>query len=183
MIETRRLVLRPWRADDREPFAALNADPRVMEHFPETLTREASDALVERMEAAWRAHGFCFGAMEQRSDGVFVGMAGLARVPFAASFTPAVEIGWRLARAHWGMGYASEAARAWLEYGFTTLGCDEIVSFTTTANLRSQAVMQRIGMQRDASRDFEHPGLEPGHPLRPHVLYALGREAWAASEP
>jgi ribosomal-protein-alanine N-acetyltransferase len=181
MIETERLVLRPWRADDREPFAALNADPRVMEHFPETLTREASDAMVDRMEGAWREHGFCFAAMERTSDGVFVGMAGLARVPFRAPFTPAVEIGWRLAQAHWGMGYASEAARAWLEYGFAVFGLAEIVSFTTTTNLRSQAVMQRIGMQRDASRDFEHPSLEPGHPLRSQVLYALGREAWAVA--
>lgn len=181
MIETERLVLRPWRADDREPFAALNADPQVMEHFPETLTREASDGLVERMEAAWREHGFCFGAMERKSDGVLVGMAGLARVPFRAPFTPAVEIGWRLGREFWGLGYASEAARAWLAHGFTKLGLDEIVSFTTTTNLRSQAVMQRIGMQRDPGRDFEHPGVERGHPLRPHVLYALGREGWAAA--
>lgn len=182
MIETERLVLRPWRADDREPFAKLNADPQVMEHFPETLTREASDALIERMEQAWHAHGFCFGAMERKSDGVLVGMAGLARVPFAAPFGPAVEIGWRLAQAHWRMGYASEAAQAWLEYGFAVLGLAEIVSFTTTTNLRSQAVMQRIGMQRDPGRDFEHPGVERGHPLRPHVLYALGREAWVAAE-
>lgn len=182
MIETDRLLLRPWRAADREPFAALNADPRVMEHFPETLTRQESDTLVERMEAAWRAHGFCFGAIERRSDGVFVGMAGLARVPFHAPFTPAVEIGWRLAQEFWGMGYASEAARAWLAYGFTALACEEIVSFTTTTNLRSQAVMQRIGMQRDAGRDFEHPGVAAGHPLRPHVLYALGRETWSVAE-
>ena len=178
MLETERLILRRFREGDRDAFAAMNADPAVMEHFPATLSREQSDALIDRTEDMWRRDGFSFAAMERRSDGSFLGMAGIARVDFDAPFCPNVEIGWRLPISYWGRGYASEAARAWLRHGFDELGLDEIVSFTATKNLRSQAVMQRIGMHHDPERDFEHPELPSGHRLRRHVLYALRRDAW-----
>ena len=131
MIETGRLLLRRWEPRDRAPFAALNADPEVMRHFPKRLTRSESDAMIGRLEDRWAGDGFCFAAAERRADGAFVGMVGLARVPFALPLTPdgAVEVGWRLARAHWGRGYASEAARAWLGWGFATLGPAEVVAF------------------------------------------------------
>ncbi|WP_307801619.1 GNAT family N-acetyltransferase [Microbispora triticiradicis] len=174
-IRTDRLVLRRWREDDKEPFAALNADPVVMEHFPATLTREESDALVERAEAAIEERGFGWWAVEV--DGEFIGFTGLSVPAFTAHFTPCVEIGWRLARSAWGHGYATEAARASLEYGFGTLGLTEVVSFTAVPNLRSQAVMRRLGMTRDPGEDFDHPVLPEGHPLRRHVLYRARRPA------
>lgn len=174
-MTTERLVLRRWRDEDRDPFAALNADPEVMEHFPAPLTREQSDALVDRIEAHLDEHGWGLWAVEVRESGRFCGFTGLARATFEAHFTPAVEVGWRLARWSWGHGYATEAARAALAHGFDRLGLDEIVSFTTTTNLRSQAVMQRLGMVRDEAGDFDHPNVPEGHRLRPHVLYRLRR--------
>ncbi|WP_310738109.1 GNAT family N-acetyltransferase [Microbispora sp. H10949] len=174
-IRTDRLVLRRWREEDKEPFAALNADPVVMEHFPATLTREESDTFVERIEAAFDERGFGLWAVE--ADGVFIGFTGLQVPRFAAHFTPCVEIGWRLARSAWGHGYATEAARASLEHGFGTLGLTEVVSFTAVPNLRSQAVMRRLGMTRDPGEDFDHPVLPEGHPLRRHVLYRARRPA------
>lgn len=170
-LTTRRLVLRRWRASDREPFAALNADPEVMRYFPALLTRAESDALIERAERHFDAHGFGPWAVEVIGGPVFIGFVGLSYVPFEAPFTPAVEVGWRLSRAAWGRGYAAEAASAALAYGFSTLRRDEIVSFTVPANLPSRRVMERIGMTRDAAGDFEHPRLAPGDPLRRHVLY------------
>lgn len=161
-----------WQESDREPFAAMNADPEVMEHFPELLTRRQSDELVERIEAGFAEGGFFLWAVEVRASGEFVGFTGLAAPGFEAHFTPAVEIGWRLARSAWGNGYATEAARRALEFGFED-GLDEIVSFTTPANRRSRAVMERLGMSHDPADDFDHPSLPPGHPLRPHVLYRL----------
>lgn len=175
LIETGRLVLRRWREDDKEPFAALNADPVVMEHFPATLTREESDTFVERIEAAFEERGFGLWAVE--ADGVFIGFTGLQVPRFTAHFTPCVEIGWRLARSAWGHGYATEAARAALEHGFGTLGLTEVVSFTAVPNVRSQAVMRRLGMTRDPGEDFDHPVLPEGHPLRRHVLYRARRPA------
>lgn len=180
MIETERLILRPWKLRDRAPFAALNADPAVMEYFPTGLTRAESDATITRMEDRRAREGFTFDAVERRADGVFLGMVGLARATFDAPVCPCVEIGWRLAPAHWGQGYATEAARAWLGYGFDALECDEIVAFSVPANARSHAVMRRIGMTRDPARDFEHPALPQGHALRPHVLHAITRAAFEA---
>lgn len=179
-IVTPRLHLRQWRAADRAPFAALNADPRVMEHFPSTLDRAASDAIAERCEALIAERGWGFWAVERRDSGDFIGFVGL-NVPTAAlPFAPCVEIGWRLAHGAWGQGLASEAARAALTTGFETLGLVEIVSFTALSNRRSQAVMERLGMRR-AAEDFDHPVLPEEHPLRRHCLYRLDADAWHAA--
>ena len=172
---TERLRLRRWQPADREPFAALNADPRVMEYFPCVLSRAESDALADRIEAHFSDHGFGLWALELAGVARFAGFVGLAWVRFESRFTPSVEIGWRLARAHWGRGYATEAAGAALAFGFERLGLDEIVSFTVPGNTRSLRLMERIGMVRDPGDDFEHPGLPAGHPLRRHVLYRLRR--------
>ncbi len=172
-IETPRLVLRRWRDADREPFAALNADPEVMRHFPSVLDRAESDALADRIEQHFEEHGFGLWAVQVRDAEPFVGFAGLMRPRFEAHFTPCVEIGWRLCRGAWGRGIATEAARASLRFGFESLGLDEVVSFTVPANLRSLGVMQRLGMQRDPAGDFEHPRIAEGHALRAHVLYRV----------
>lgn len=177
---TSRLVLRRWRAQDREPFARLNADPAVMEHFPGVLTRAASDALAEHVEAHFAAHGFGPWAVEVVGGGPFIGFVGLAHVGFEAPFTPAVEIAWRLARPAWGHGYATEAAREACRIAFAELGLPELVSFTVPANTRSRAVMERLGMEHDRGGDFEHPRLPAGHPLRRHVLYRLSARGWGA---
>jgi len=177
-IRTARLRLRGWREEDREPFAAMNADPVVMEHFVQPSTREGSDAFVDRIVARWRESGFGLWAVERVDQGRFIGFVGLAPAVFEAPFTPAVEVGWRLAAEHWGHGFASEAAREALAYGFTTVGLDEIVSFTAVGNVRSQAVMQRIGLRRDPCMDFDHPSVPEGHPVRRHVFYRLTRARW-----
>ncbi|TDC64749.1 N-acetyltransferase [Actinomadura sp. GC306] len=171
-LRTERLVLRHWRDGDREPFAALNADPRVMEHFPARLTRAESDALITSIEARFAEDGFGFWALEVAGTGEFIGFTGISAVRFPAPFTPAVEIGWRLARSVWGHGYASEAARRALRFAFDA-GLDEVVSFTAVANVRSQAVMERIGMTRDPADDFDHPLVPDGHRLKRHVLYRV----------
>lgn len=172
-IATARLVLRNWREGDRAPFAAMCADPRVMEFFPETLTREQSDAVIDRLGAHIERHGYGFWALEEQATGAFLGFTGLANVDFAAPFVPAVEIGWRLAHRHWGKGYASEAARGCLDFGFNALGLPEIVSFAVVANVRSRRVMERLGMVRDAGCDFDHPRLPAGHPLQRHAFYRI----------
>jgi ribosomal-protein-alanine N-acetyltransferase len=172
-LDTERLKLRRWRERDREPFAALNADPAVMEHFPALLDRDESDALVERIESGFERHGFGLWALELRDGGEFVGFAGLAVPPFEPHFTPAVEVGWRLARSAWGRGYATEAGRAALTFGFEGLGLDEVVSMTAVGNARSRAVMERLGMIHDPTDDFDHPGLPAGDPRRRHVLYRI----------
>ena len=173
MPETERLLMRSWREDDLEPFAALNADPIVMEHFPSTLTRQESDALVVRITAQLDDLGYGLWALEVRDSGEFVGFTGLALQTFPAHFTPAVEVGWRLKRSAWGHGYATEAALAALDYGFAVAELDEIVSMTAVTNVRSQRVMQRIGMTHDAADDFEHPNVPDGHRVKPHVLYRI----------
>jgi ribosomal-protein-alanine N-acetyltransferase len=170
-LRTDRLLLRPWRESDLEPFAAMNADPAVMEHFAKPLDRAESDAFVDRIKAHFDRHGFGFWAVEALDVAPLVGLVGLAIPTFATHFTPCVEIGWRLALAHWGKGYATEAASAALHYGFEQLGLGEIVAFTVPDNVRSRAVMDRIGMTRSADDDFDHPNLPEGHRLRRHVLY------------
>jgi RimJ/RimL family protein N-acetyltransferase len=177
-LETARLLLREWRDADREPFAAMNADPRVMEHFPNRLTTLESDALIDRMIERWMGDGFGLWAVERQGDGRFLGFTGFAAPTFEAHFTPAVEIGWRFAVEAWGHGYATEAARAALRFGFEDLDLAEIVSFTVPANVRSRAVMERIGMTRDPADDFDHPRIPEGNPLRHHVLYRLARQRW-----
>jgi len=170
-----RVTLRPWRADDLDALAALNADPRVMQHFPQPLTPEESAAMVDRMQAAIDARGWGNWAVEV--DGRCIGFAELSVPSFHARFTPCTEIGWRLAFDAWGRGYATEAARLALAYGFALAGLAEIVSFTATSNRRSMAVMQRIGMSHDPADDFDHPRL-PGHRLQRHILYRLRRTDW-----
>lgn len=176
MLETERLILRRWTAADRPAFAALNADPTVMRHFPKRLDRAESDAMMSRIQDHFAEFGHGFGAAERKSDGALVGMVGLAQARFDAPVCPCVEIGWRLAPAFWGQGYATEAARAWLAYGFEALRLDEIVAFVVPPNRPSQAVMTRLGMTRDPGRNFEHPSLPLGHPLRPHWLFAKKRK-------
>jgi len=175
VLRTPRLVLRLWRPADRAPFAAMNADPTVMAWFPTRLTAAESDGLADAIEAHHRTHGFGLWALEIPGAAPFAGFVGLSVPGFTAPFTPCVEIGWRLAAAHWGRGYATEAARAVLTRAWHVLGLAEVVSFTTTGNERSRAVMARIGMRHDPADDFDHPGLAPGHPLRRHVLYRVAR--------
>jgi RimJ/RimL family protein N-acetyltransferase len=153
----------------------MNAEPRVMEFFPKCLSREESDAMVDRIKDHFRSKGFGLYAAELRSDGQFIGYVGLHTPTFEARFMPCVEIGWRLASDVWGQGLATEGARAVIHYAFQELRLDEIVSFTVPANQRSIHVMQKIGMTRDATDDFEHPNLPEGHPLRKHVLYRLAK--------
>lgn len=171
MIETERLILRQWREEDRAPFAALNADAEVMRHFPGTLSREESDAAVDRQIAFIAEHGYGNFAVERRKDGAFLGHVGIKPTDADLPFDGAHEIGWRLARLAWGAGYASEGARAVLAYGFERLRLPEIVSFTATTNAPSEAVMKRIGMVREAHRDFDHPFVLEGHLLRRHIVY------------
>jgi RimJ/RimL family protein N-acetyltransferase len=179
-LTTARLLLREWRAEDREPFAELNADQRVATFLSRTLDRAASDAFVDRIVAGWRSDGYGLWAVERRDDGAFLGFIGLAAPAFEAAFTPCVEVGWRLGPTAWGHGYATEGARAALRFGFEDLDLDEIVSFTVPGNLKSRAVMERLGMTRDPSEDFDNPTLPEGHPIRRHVLYRLRRDDWRA---
>jgi RimJ/RimL family protein N-acetyltransferase len=174
LLTTERLILRQWREADREPFARLNADPQVREFFPRCLTRDESDADVSRIHQWIEERGWGFWAVEVRGGAPFIGFVGLS-VP---NFRSCVEIGWRLAKEHWGHGYASEAAVASLRFGFEKLTLQEIVAFTVPLNERSIGVMKRIGMTRDPADDFDHPNVEPGHPLRRHVLYRMTRSDW-----
>ena len=174
ILSTSRLLLAPWTERDMPPFAALNADPEVMRYFPKTMTVEESNALVDRLRGMWADHGYGFAAVRRREDDVFIGMVGIQKVLDPAyPFAPAVEVGWRLAKAFWRQGYAGEAARAALVHGFDVLGLAEVVAFTAIPNLPSQAVMASLGMTRDPADDFPHPLLPEEHPLRPHVLYRL----------
>lgn len=175
-IETARLRLRRWRDADRAPFAAMSADPQVMEFFPALLTTDQSNAFIDRIEAHWDARGYGNYALEERDTGAFVGLTGLFDVFPEAHFAPSVEIGWRLARPFWSRGYAREAAEAVIAAAFAEHDFPEIVAFTARLNVRSAALMQRLGMTRDPADDFEHPRVAEGDPLRPHVLYRLKRQ-------
>lgn len=181
-LTTDRLILRRWTAADREPFAAMNVDPEVVRYLRGKLDRAASDAFIDRIEAGFRRYGFGLWAVEVKDSGLFLGFTGLAMQNFPAHFTPAVEVGWRMARHAWGKGYATEAARAAVMYGFTTVGLPEVVSITTRTNERSIAVMRRLGMVTDPAWDFEHPLLPRGHPLRPHVLFRMSADVWWAHQ-
>jgi len=174
MIETERLLLRRWRARDRAPFAAMNADPQVMD-FPRPLTVSESDAEIADFEARWQSDGFCFAAIDSRTGEGLLGMAGLARCSLVPTLGPCVEIGWRLARAHWRHGYATEAARAWIEFGFADLRLEAIVAFTDAANHRSLGVMRKVGMRCAPKHNFEHPDFPPGHALRPQRVFVIAR--------
>jgi RimJ/RimL family protein N-acetyltransferase len=180
-LTTDRLVLRQWKDSDYEPYAALNADPVVMEYFPAVLTRAESDAMVDRVKASLEERGFGLWAVEVRETGRFIGFTGLSVPTFEAPFLPGIEIGWRLAKAAWGNGYATEAARAALAHGFGPAGLAEVLSWTASINKPSQRVMERIGMTHDEADDFDHPRLDDGHPLQRHVLYRITRAQWEAS--
>lgn len=180
-LETERLILRPWEERDRAPLTAVLCDPEVRRFYPSVLTPEQADAQLDFALDRQATAGFHFGAAELKSTGQFVGLLGLGYVPeetrAVLNGNPAVEIGWQFDRSVWGQGLAPEGASAWLDYAFTALNLPEVVAFTFRDNLPSQRVMAKIGMTRDPADDFEHPRLEPGHKLRPHVLYRISRAA------
>jgi len=179
-LQTDRLLMREWRDSDRAPYAELNGDPEVMRHFPSTLTAEQSGEMIDRITARWDQEHFGLWAVERTDTNTFIGFVGLMKPAWQASFTPCVEVGWRLAKQHWGHGFAPEAATAALQWGFANVDLprDEIVSFTTVDNLSSQRVMQKIGMRRDPDGDFDHPML-PDWVHRRHVLYRIDRRQFA----
>ncbi|WP_156254393.1 GNAT family N-acetyltransferase [Sandarakinorhabdus oryzae] len=170
-IETARLWLRPWIDADLAPFAAMGRDPRVMAHFPALVDEAQSKATAVRAMNHIGEHGFGFWAVERKSDRQFLGFCGLKTVSFPCPIAGEIEIGWRLAHAHWGQGYAHEAAQASLDHGFGVLGLAQITSFTVPDNTRSWGLMERLGMERRSDLDFDHPELPPGHRLRPHIVY------------
>jgi RimJ/RimL family protein N-acetyltransferase len=180
-LETPRLRLRAWREEDKEPFARMNADPQVMEFFPSVMDRAASDAFVERIRSHFAEHGWGFWAVQLRATGELAGFTGL-RMELGLPFSPGYEAGWRLDRKHWGSGYASEAARACIDFGFRSLRAGEIVAVTALQNLRSQAVMSRIGMRCEPGREFDHPRVADGHPLKRHRLFSISRADWLARQ-
>jgi RimJ/RimL family protein N-acetyltransferase len=174
-LRTDRLVLRHWRDDDRDAWAALNADAEVRRHFPNVLDRAASDAELDRHAERLDRRGWGLWAVEVVGGDPFIGFVGLNEVTFDAPFNPSVELGWRLARSAWGRGYAPEGARAAVAHAFGALGLDELLAFTAVGNAPSRRVMEMIGMTRDPADDFDHPNVPEGHPLRRHVLYRLRR--------
>lgn len=182
IITTERLILRRWREEDLVPFAKMNADPRVMECFAATLSKEQSDQMVEKIQTKMQEKGWGLWAVSVPDVADFIGLIGLHIVDktiLDAPFTPATEIAWRLAYDYWGKGYATEGAKACLQFAFEALNLEEIVSFTTVGNKRSRAVMEKIGMHHDFKDDFDHPKLAEGHPLRKHVLYRLKASEWS----
>ncbi len=178
ILKTPRLILRPWQPEDFKPFAAMNADPKVMEFFPATLAQEESDVLARKLQEQLEERGWGFWAVAVPGTADFIGFIGISPVPFTAPFTPTVEIAWRLSPQYWGQGYATEGAKAALQYGFEILKLEEIVAFTTVSNTKSRAVMRRLGMTHNPQDDFEHPKLTEGHPLRHHVLYRFSAKQW-----
>lgn len=177
-LETPRLWLRTWRDEDLDPLAKMSADPEVMRYFPSPITREESAAIIRRCRAHFAEHGFGLWALERKDNGRFIGFTGLGWTGFDAHFTPAIEIGWRLAPDQWGEGFAHEAAEASLACAFGRLGIDEVIAYTAVINEPSRRVMEAVGMTHDPRDDFEHPDLPEGHRLRPHVLYRARRGAW-----
>lgn len=179
-LRTERLILRPWRDADREPFAKLNADPEVMMHLPAELSAKQSNAFIARINAHFDHHGFGLWAVEVPYVAPFVGFVGLWTTPFRAHFTPAVELGWRLARDYWGQGYATEGATAAVRYGFDEAGLSEVVCYAQPKHQRSARVMQKVGMTHDPVDDFQHPRLPLGHPMREQMLWRIDRAQWRA---
>lgn len=182
-LETPRLRLRVWRDEDLAAFAAINADAEVMRYFPKPLGRKSSDALAGLIRGNMMKHGWGLWAVDIKTGPGFAGFVGLAVPAFKAQFTPAIEIGWRLARDCWGRGYATEGAQAVLAFAFGRLNLAEVVSFTVVGNERSRAVMERLGMTRKPAEDFDHPMIAAGSPVRRHVLYRLSQKRWRANLP
>ncbi|VEJ52721.1 GNAT family N-acetyltransferase [Pragia fontium] len=176
---TERLFLRQWKESDRQHFAAMSADPEVMEFFLAPLNDAESNAMVDRCQGLIAERGWGFWAVELKQSGQFIGLVGLHIPTAELPFSPCVEIGWRLAKPFWGQGYATEAAQGALRVGFERLGLEEIVAFTAVINQRSQAVMKKLGMQ-PAADNFDHPAVKAGHPLRRHCLYTLSKSQWLA---
>ena len=180
-LHTNRLLLRRWQEDDLAPFAALNSDPVAMEHFPGLMTEAQTESMIEGMEAHFEEHGYGLWALELNLTKNFIGFTGLSTPGFEAAFTPAVEVGWRLFPKYWDSGYATEASREAIRFGFEVAGLEQIVSFTVPANRRSCRVMERIGMTHDPEDDFDHPSLENGSPLKRQVLYKMTVDRWRES--
>lgn len=183
-LRSSRLLLRHWCPEDREPFASMNADPQVMEYFPATLSSDQSDLFAETIQLGLEERDYGFWAIQicddaQGDEGPFIGFVALSVPIWDAAFTPCVEIGWRLSRPHWGFGYATEAATQVLEYGFNVLRLSEVVSFTSILNSRSMAVMQRLGMTRDETEDFNHPNIDSNDSLCRHALFRMSDQLWA----
>ncbi len=182
MIKTDRLILRPWHEGDLQTFAELNADTRVMEHFPSIRTFKETVKEYESIQEHFKTHGYGWWAVSEKDKTKFIGFIGLRYIDFPAPFTPAIEVAWRLKFDYWGKGYATEGAIASLDYGFKVLKLPEIISFTSVSNIRSQAVMERIGMHHDPKDDFNHPKLSNEHKLSRHVLYRIGINEWVKDE-
>lgn len=175
ILKTKRLILRTWKEQDLDPMSAINQDRLVCEFLPEIGNIKITKDLIQRFMSHYKKYGFTSYAVELKSNGELIGFAGLLAVSFKAHFTPAVEIGWRLASRHWGNGYATEAAKAIVDFAFNTLKLEEIVSFTVENNIRSRRVMEKIGMQHSLRDDFDHPNLSKNSSLCRHVLYRLTR--------
>ncbi|MCH7336226.1 GNAT family N-acetyltransferase [Acinetobacter sp. NIPH 2699] len=173
MIETARLRLRQWIPEDYPHFAVMSTNPQVMQYFPKLLTRAESDAMIDKMKSIIESQGWGFWAVELKENHQFIGFVGLHDQPTQFSFSPCVEIGWRLDQPYWGQGYATEAAKAALAFAFNQLKLDKVVSFTTLENEKSQAVMKKLEMRKVTT--FQHPALEPDHPLSWHVLYEISK--------
>jgi RimJ/RimL family protein N-acetyltransferase len=183
-LRTDRLILRHWRDSDREPFHALSSDPEVMEHFPALMTREQSDGMASRIETSFQERGLGLWALEIPGVAPFLGYTGLAVPRFESpTFGSCVEIGWRIAKAHWGHGYVTEAARAALDDGFSRLNLPEVLSFTVQENRRSWSVMDRLGMRRTPELDFDHPMIPDGHRLKRHIVYRMTKQDWEKRAP
>ncbi len=180
-IVTERLILRAWRREDRAPFAAMNADPEVMRYFPEMLDEADSNAAVDRFERYFAESGITFYAAEEQASGQFVGTIGMRHAPANLPVAPVIEVGWRLAAHVWNRGYATEGARAVVCAAFTLLEAPRVLAFTTPPNTASRRVMEKVGLVRDAARDFDHPDLPEDHPMRRHVVYSRERDDWLAS--
>ncbi len=178
VISTERLILRQWQQGDLQTFAQLNADPRVMEYFPSVKTIEESAKEYEAILEHFKKHGYGWWAVSETNKMNFIGFIGLRYIDFPASFTPAVEIAWKIAYDYWGKGYATEGANAALKYGFEVLKLQEIISLTSIPNVRSQVVMKRIGMHHEPQNDFDHPKLPKEHKLSRHVLYRIKLSEW-----
>lgn len=178
-LTTTRLVLRPWQDSDHEPFSFMSADPEVMAHLLALPSPQAITSWINRQQAHLAANGFCFWVVESRESGEFMGTAGLLRISYQAHFTPAVEVGWRMARRFWGKGYAPEAAGAALQFGFEHLGLAEIVANTIPSNHNSRRVMEKLRMSNDPADDFDHPLVPGDSPLRRQMLYRLRRSDWS----